>query len=165
MKVSIAKPNVYAITVRQEDVANQLLDGTRYARNLCTHKYARTVRGRIGFVLEVEDSAKTGFRGFMRFKIDMDASRPLQPGFAILCPMSEKRLIRLKYEGLSNLCFRCGLLGHTRGCSYLVNPRLELENLKYIDEIRTSPMTKASTFLFPVRKAPPKQTEVFDWRH
>lgn len=95
----------------------------------------------------------------------MDASRPLQPGFTTPCPMREKCLIRLKYEGLRNFCFRCGRLGHTRGCSYPINQHLELENLKYNDEMRTPPMSKSSTLLFHVRKTPPKPTEVFNRRH
>lgn len=109
VKVSKAKPNVYAITVGKEDVAHWLLDGSpwivkRYTLtakpwplycslddieanimvfwvhahgmpiNLCTRKNARTLRGIIGSVLEVEDSAETGFK---HFKVDMDASRTL----------------------------------------------------------------------------------------
>ncbi|KAL6294417.1 hypothetical protein ACE6H2_002559 [Prunus campanulata] len=200
VKVSKAKPNVFAITVGQEDVARRLIDGSPWfvkgytlsmklwplycsiddieanravfwvqahgmPRNLCTAKNARALGSRIGSVLEVEDNGETGFRGFLRIRVDMDVSKPIPSSFTTPCPTTGKRVIRLKYEGLRDFCFRCGRLGHSRGCSFPVNHRLEVENLQYSADMRAPMMSRASTLLFPPRRPPLRVPDVFDRSH
>ncbi|CAL2269097.1 unnamed protein product [Prunus armeniaca] len=200
VKVSKAKPNVFAITVGQEDVARRLIDGSPWfvkgytlsvkswplycsiddieancavfwvqahglPRNLCTAKNARALGSRIGYVLEVEDNVETGFKGFLRIRVDIDASKPIPSGFTTPCPITGKRVIRLKYEGLRDFCFRCGRLGHSRGCSFPVNHRLEGENLQYSTDMRVPSMSRASTLLFPPRRPSTRTPDVFDRNH
>lgn len=45
--------------------------------------------------MEVEDIDTVGFRGFMRIRVNLDASKPLSPGFTMPCPDKGKCLIRL----------------------------------------------------------------------
>ncbi|KAI5333955.1 PREDICTED: reverse mRNAase [Prunus dulcis] len=77
-------------------------------RNLCTSKNARVLGARVGAVMEVEDIDTAGFRGFIRIRVNLDASKPLSPGFTMPCPVKGKRLIRLRYEGLRDFCYSCG---------------------------------------------------------
>ncbi|KAB2619881.1 hypothetical protein D8674_037447 [Pyrus ussuriensis x Pyrus communis] len=62
VRVLRAKANVYAITAGEEAV--------------------------IGVVLEVENSMETGFRGFLRMRVDFDAKKknPLFTSFLVPCP-------------------------------------------------------------------------------
>ncbi|CAL9026175.1 unnamed protein product, partial [Prunus brigantina] len=69
-------------------------------RNLCTMKNARQLGERIGSVLEVEDTTEAGFRGFLRIRVNIDASKPLPPGFILPCAVAGRRKIRIAYEGL-----------------------------------------------------------------
>lgn len=117
-------------------------------RNLCTVGNGRTLGQRLGSVLEVEDPRETGFRGFLRVKVDFNASRPLQPGFTVPCVEKGKRLIRLKYEGLKDYCFKCGRLGHTRGCNGRPNPKFAEEGLYYGDDLKAAPVSRRTTALF-----------------
>ncbi|BFG20599.1 hypothetical protein CerSpe_068730 [Prunus speciosa] len=134
-------------------------------RNLCTAKNARALGSRIGSVLEVEDNFETGFRGFLRIKVDMDVSKPIPSGFTMPCPSTGKRVIQLKYEGLRDFCFRCGRLGHSHGCSLPVNHRLEVENLQYSANMRVPLMSLTSTLLFPLRRPLTRVPDVFDRNH
>lgn len=78
----------------------------------------------LGSVLEVEDPAVVGIRGYLRLRIDFDACKPLSTSCLLPCQQTTKK-IRLKYENLKNFCFRCGRLGHMISvCNYHVNPLL-----------------------------------------
>ncbi|CAL9006100.1 unnamed protein product [Prunus brigantina] len=135
-------------------------------RNLCTMKNARALGARVGDVLEIEDLNVTGFRGFLRMKLDLDATKPLIPGFNMPCPTTGTRRIRLKYEGLKDFCLRCGRLGHSRGCQWISNShRSGIHGL--FDELRTTSISKVSTSLFPNRPAKQKLESGMDlnnWR-
>ncbi|KAH0981110.1 hypothetical protein GBA52_008287 [Prunus armeniaca] len=117
-------------------------------RNLCTMKNARAFGARVGAVLEIEDLTVTGFRGFLRMKLDLDATKPLIPGFNMPCPTTGTRRIRLKYEGLKEFCLRCGRLGHSRGCQWISNSHKSGTHGLF-DELRTTSISKVSTSLFP----------------
>ena len=117
-------------------------------RNLCTSKNARVLGARVGAVMEVEDIDTAGFRGFIRIRVNLDASKPLSPGFTMPCPVKGKRLIRLRYEGLRDFCYSCGKLGHSRGCQITHDPRLIAENLQHRDWLRAAPVSRVSVSLF-----------------
>lgn len=40
-----------------------------------------------------------GFRGFLRIKVDFDATKPLVAWISMPYPINRSRFIRLKYEG------------------------------------------------------------------
>lgn len=55
-------------------------------KQLCTVKNGRCISERLGVVLEVGDPVESGFRGFLRFRVDFDASKPLIFQLKIPCP-------------------------------------------------------------------------------
>ncbi|KAM0961972.1 hypothetical protein FF1_021299 [Malus domestica] len=77
-----AKENIYAIMVDKEAVARRFLWGP----------------------------LKSGFRGFLRLRVDFNARKPLLINFSVPCPVSGSYTIRLKYEGLGIFCYWCGRL-------------------------------------------------------
>ncbi|KAM1082643.1 hypothetical protein ACFX19_021555 [Malus domestica] len=79
-----AKENIYAIMVDKEAVARRFL--------------------------EVEDPLKSGFRGFLRLRVDFNARKSLLINFSVPCPVSGSYTIRLKYESLRIFCYWCGRL-------------------------------------------------------
>lgn len=56
--------------------------------------------------------------------MDFDTTKPLQIGFIVPCPEKGKRKIELRYESLKEYCYKCGRLGHTRGCTGRANPKI-----------------------------------------
>ncbi|CAB4283169.1 unnamed protein product [Prunus armeniaca] len=59
-----------------------------FPRNMCSPGNARKLGARIGSVMEIEDVDEVGFKGFLRMRIDLDASKPLPPGFSMPCQVT-----------------------------------------------------------------------------
>ncbi|PON94604.1 Zinc knuckle CX2CX4HX4C [Trema orientale] len=72
--------------------------------------------------LEVDDRSGKLFSGtkYLRFKVEMQATSPLFAGFFADNPRSKKASkfwVQIKYERLSDVCYKYGLLGHEhRSC-------------------------------------------------
>lgn len=96
----------------------------------------------LGSVIEVEDPAMVGYRGFLRLRIDLNASKPL-PTFCQLPCHSGIRRIRLQYELLKNFCYKCGRLGHMiSACYFQVNPMLIKLGVVYDQSLVAEPLQK-----------------------
>lgn len=96
----------------------------------------------LGSVLEVEDPALVGYRGFLRMRIDLDARKPLPTCCLLPCRSSTKK-IRLQFELLKNFCFRCGRLGHMISvCNYQVHPLLIARGVVYDLSLVAEPIQK-----------------------
>ena len=55
---------------------------------------------------------------FIWFKIEVNTSKPLAPGFYITHPSMDPHWIAFKFERLDDYCVSCGLIGHKKGsCS------------------------------------------------
>jgi hypothetical protein len=52
---------------------------------------------------------------FIHFKIEINTSLPLAPGFYMPYNRSEPHWIMFKYKRLDNYCTNCGLIGHKKG--------------------------------------------------
>lgn len=118
--------------------------------------YKQTSLGEnIGSVLEVEDPNQPGYRGFLRLRVEFDATKPLAIGFSLPCSERGRRIVKVRYENLKEFCYRCGRLGHTRGCAGKPNPILAKEGLYYDEEVRALIVPKSSTDLFPRKKQIP----------
>ncbi|XP_009367351.2 uncharacterized protein LOC103957011 [Pyrus x bretschneideri] len=117
-------------------------------RHFCTLKNAKCIGERLGDVLEVDNPLESGFRGFLRLKVDFDASKPLITQLKISCPKEGHRSIRFKYEGLRIFHYHCSRLEHA---SNYINPVPPLPSggYRFPMELRTAPLSKASLFLFP----------------
>ncbi|KAI5317919.1 hypothetical protein L3X38_037626 [Prunus dulcis] len=64
-------------------------------RSLCSSGTARKLGAQIAYVMEIEDVEEVGFRRFLRMRIDINASKPLGPGFSMPCQVKRQRKIRL----------------------------------------------------------------------
>ncbi|CAB4263676.1 unnamed protein product [Prunus armeniaca] len=117
--------------------------------------------------MEIEDTGEVGFTGFLRMQIDLDASKPLPPGFSMPCQVTGRRKIRLRYEGLKEFCMRCGRLGHSHGYELVPNPRLDLDGWKYDEGMRATTTSKRSSFLFQprVKKSVNRGVDHSHWRY
>ncbi|CAN6573989.1 unnamed protein product [Malus baccata var. baccata] len=109
-------------------------------RNFCTVKNARSFGEKIGAVLEVEDHVEVGFKGFLRLRVDFDARRPFITCCSVPCPKRGSYTIILRYEGLRIFYYRCGKLGHARGCLRLAPP-LPTGESKYNDSLKAKTLT------------------------
>jgi len=67
-------------------------------------------------VLTVEDGDKSGIinHHHLRFRLLIDVSLPLAPGFHLPCSGRSPLWIKLIYERLANYCALCGCIGHCK---------------------------------------------------
>lgn len=82
---------------------------------------AREIVEKIGYIKDHKDNGKTKEtnqgREYLRYRIEIDVTRPIIPGFFLERIGKELTWISLKYEKLPILCFKCGVLTHdTRSC-------------------------------------------------
>lgn len=72
----------------------------------------------MGKCTEIENDADMQNQGYIRMRIEVDVRRLLQAGFYWSNGRGEEKWVVIKYERLSNLCYGCGMLGHTsQGCT------------------------------------------------
>ncbi|XVF71647.1 hypothetical protein PTKIN_Ptkin12aG0056100 [Pterospermum kingtungense] len=71
---------------------------------------------RMGNLLSVDNSLeKSGWASFLRLRVEMDVTKPLQRGVKLLQGPERKEIWgRLSYERLSSFYYVCGLLRHTK---------------------------------------------------
>lgn len=53
-----------------------------------------------------------GMRGYLRSRVELNASNPLPLGIWLLRPDQTESWVEFLYERLANFCFQCGRLGH-----------------------------------------------------
>jgi hypothetical protein len=82
-----------------------------------TVKNAIKIDKGIGDFLELDNTFSGDLicRQFIRFKIDVNTSKPLVPGFYITRSGMDHHWIAFKYERLDDYCVACGLIGHKKG--------------------------------------------------
>ncbi|KAL8484903.1 hypothetical protein ACS0TY_027267 [Phlomoides rotata] len=79
--------------------------------------------GRIGELVEVDQTSLEGFSHSVRVKIKIDIQKPLKKG------LIQKVWIEFKYERLPSFCYICGTLGHWRKDCDLAEGVEALENI------------------------------------
>ncbi|KAL8523785.1 hypothetical protein ACS0TY_013669 [Phlomoides rotata] len=70
--------------------------------------------GRIGELVEVDQTSLEGFSRSVRIKIKIDIQKPLKKGLTLDLGASKIVWIEFKYERLPSFCYICGTLGHLR---------------------------------------------------
>ncbi len=91
-------------------------------------EYVELIRGKVGRVLEVDliVEPRILWQRFVRCRINIDITTPLCPGMFLPRKDRNDIWISLKYERLPEVCFQCGVLGHTEvSCD---NERTSLAN-------------------------------------
>lgn len=79
-----------------------------------TPESAELIGNEVGKILEAENPlTHECFRGFLRVKVEIEASMPLKDGFWMPREDGDQSWVELKYERLSDFCFGCARLGHT----------------------------------------------------
>jgi hypothetical protein len=82
-----------------------------------TTKNAIKIGKAIGPILELDNNNTSGLicHQFIRFKIEIDITKPLAPGFYMPCPGEKKPCwIAFMHERLDEYCTSCGLIGHIK---------------------------------------------------
>jgi hypothetical protein len=71
---------------------------------------------RLGKILAVDHHDTKGLicQPFLRFRVELDATQPLLPGFHLPRSGNEPLWISFRYERLGDYCTLCGLIGHKR---------------------------------------------------
>jgi hypothetical protein len=71
---------------------------------------------RLGKILAVDDFDNSGLicQPFLRFRVALDTSKPLIPGFHLPRPGKEPLWISFRYERLGDYCTLCGVIGHKK---------------------------------------------------
>lgn len=102
--------------------------------NLMSAGNAREIGEKLGTVLEVEDPWNNGPRGFLRIHTLIDTTNPFAAGFWLPRPEGPDTWAELKYEKLSDFCFDCGRLGHTKnGCKFNMDKNEDDESAAFGD--------------------------------
>ncbi|KAL2895154.1 hypothetical protein RDABS01_011063 [Bienertia sinuspersici] len=136
---------------------------------------AMAIANRIGTFVEFDSSNPFGYRKFMRFRVDLDISKPLMRGMKILVGGAQK-WVDFKYEKLPEFCYLCGLFGHSaRDCGLYdeeipesLHPygswlRASLTHNKFrSDSVRDSEMRLLEEFNSSVTNLKAKQKLTFD---
>lgn len=75
---------------------------------------ARIIGNKLGEVLEVDTAvdSESNSCDFMRVKVVLDVRLPFSPGFYFRPDLSTMLWVAFKYECLSGLCYKCGMIDH-----------------------------------------------------
>ncbi|XP_021729763.1 uncharacterized protein LOC110696718 [Chenopodium quinoa] len=77
-----------------------------------SNRDVKTIAEKVGYVLEVEDDL-LGWDRSRRARILLDTTKPIRRIQKIRNKEGIDTYVQFKYERLPNLCFSCGILGHT----------------------------------------------------
>ncbi|GKA58168.1 reverse transcriptase [Tanacetum coccineum] len=105
---------------------------------LLTSEYATSTAKLLGKLVDLDclgEGPQTA-RDFLRFRVELDLTKPLTLRLFISRPDGSESWVMLKYERLSDFFYRCGCLGHCRE-SY-TNKVIEKFAWKWTSEMRTT---------------------------
>lgn len=107
-----------------------------------TATYAKAMAKKLGALVAFDPSLDF-FGKYIRMKVEMNISKPLKRGLAVVVG-GEQLWLPLKYEGLPLFCYNCGMIGHTfKACEGI--DHLEEHNpqkLPFGPDIKASPLKK-----------------------
>jgi hypothetical protein len=106
----------------------------------------------LGSLLEVDDLDNSGLicRQHLRFRVELNTSLPLVPGFNLPQPDKEPFWISFRYERLGDYCTLCGLIGHKKpSCP---NPPQPYPLAKYNIPLQASSFSSLRNVSFSLRE-------------
>ncbi|KAL0005207.1 hypothetical protein SO802_012768 [Lithocarpus litseifolius] len=110
----------------------------------------RRIGSMIGSVTEVDFTGDGGgaWKKFIRIRVDISIDSPFLPGFFLPRTNNEDLWVSLHYEKLSEICFRCGVIGHSeKSCK---RELFQLRNLAGIKFNAAGPWLRAESDEIPL---------------
>ncbi|KAL2903855.1 hypothetical protein RDABS01_002565 [Bienertia sinuspersici] len=78
---------------------------------------AVAIANKMGKFVDFDGTDPFGYKKYMRFRVDLDISKPLMRGLKVQVGGAQK-WVEFKYEKLTDFCYVCGLFGHAaKECS------------------------------------------------
>uniref|UniRef100_A0A803M810 CCHC-type domain-containing protein n=1 Tax=Chenopodium quinoa TaxID=63459 RepID=A0A803M810_CHEQI len=77
-----------------------------------SNRDVKTIAEKVGYVMEIEDDW-LGWDRSRRARVLVDTTKPIRRVQKIRDKEGQDTFVQFKYERLPNLCFTCGILGHT----------------------------------------------------
>ncbi|KAK6164611.1 hypothetical protein DH2020_001475 [Rehmannia glutinosa] len=104
---------------------------------------AKTLVGQLGEISALDHSTEGLFRKFLRFKVNLDLTNPLQRSITIRIK-GNTLTISLKYESLPIYCFCCGFIGpFFHNCEYYdCNKCMDTSSMKNGSWLKASPLKR-----------------------
>lgn len=75
---------------------------------------AEKIGSKIGRFIESDEHIKKATNHYLRIKVEVDVSKSLLAGFGWTNLEGKENWAPIKYERLSDFCYGCGKMGHTR---------------------------------------------------
>lgn len=74
---------------------------------------ATSIGNSIGSFIKADlNSAANKWKRFLRIQVEIDILNPIKSSVSLPCSGRPNLLVEIRYERLSDFCFKCGLLGH-----------------------------------------------------
>lgn len=107
--------------------------------NKRTSTMAKSLAATMGDFWEYDESDPLGWTKYMRFRVDLDISKPLKR-WSRIATKGGPKVIKFTYERLMNFCHACGRLGHSFQQCSSYDESIHVTELPYGNWLKASPI-------------------------